>query len=201
MMTAEGCETQRLRRVVAFMRMKQACFAVAVLLGLTQLAQAQNFNQLVGFGDSATDTGWFTGATSGPHSTGFAPFDLSIAAALADGGNGHWTGPGLGNAQILAAHFGLSANAVGTLGGTNFAIGNDVDFLVPPGFFPPTATGNLFPNPLPGDRHPDQQLSGFGEWPRQSQCALFVEQRRKRHHRGAAGIWSVFSGRSSLSSG
>jgi outer membrane lipase/esterase len=130
------------------MRMKQACFAIAVLLSLTQLAQAQNFNQLIGFGDSATDTGWFTGATSGPHSTGFAPFDLSIAAALADGGNGHWTGPGLGNAQILAAHFGLSANAVGTPGGTNYAIGNDVDFLVPPGFVPPTATGNLFPNGL-----------------------------------------------------
>jgi outer membrane lipase/esterase len=134
--------------LVASMRMKQACFAAAVLLSLTQLAQAQNFNQLIGFGDSATDTGWFTGATSGPHSTGVTPFDLSIAAALAAGGNGHWTGPGQGNAQILAGFFGLSANAVGTPGGTNFAIGNDVDFLVPPGFIPATATGNLFPNPL-----------------------------------------------------
>jgi outer membrane lipase/esterase len=130
------------------MRIKQACFAVAALLYLTQLAEAQNFNQLIGFGDSATDTGWFTGATSGPHSTGFAPFDASIAAALAAGGNGHWTGPGQGNAQILAGYFGLSANAVGTPGGTNFAVGNGVDYLVPPGFFPPTATGNLFPNPL-----------------------------------------------------
>src|SRR5579863_1330264 len=134
--------------LVASMRMKQACFAAAVLLSLTQLVQAQNFNQLIGFGDSATDTGWFTGATSGPHSTGVTPFDLSIAAALAAGGNGHWTGPGQGNAQILAGFFGLSANAVGTPGGTNFAIGNGVDYLVPPGFFPPTATGNLFPNPL-----------------------------------------------------
>src|SRR5579863_7550909 len=134
--------------LVASMKMKQACFAVAVLLCLTQLAQAQNFNQLIGFGDSATDTGWFTGATSGPHSTGVGPFDASIAAALAAGGNGHWTGPGPGNAQILAGFFGLSANAVGMPGGTNFAIGNGVDFLVPPGFLPPTATGNLFPNPL-----------------------------------------------------
>jgi outer membrane lipase/esterase len=148
MIAAEGCDAQFHRRVVAFMRMKQACFAVAALLCLTRLAQAQNFNQLIGFGDSATDTGWFTGATSGPHSTGFAPFDAAVAAALAAGGNAHWTGPGPGNAQILAGYFGLSANAVGTQGGTNFAIGNAVDFLVPPGFFPPTATGNQFPNPL-----------------------------------------------------
>jgi len=130
------------------MRMRQACIAVAALFSLTQSAHAQNFNQLVGFGDSATDTGWFTGATSGPHSTGNLGFDLSIASALAAGANGHWTGPGQGNAQILAGFFGLSANAVGTPGGTNFAIGNAVDFLVPPGFIPATATGNQFPNPL-----------------------------------------------------
>lgn len=141
-------EAQLHRRMVAFMRMKQTCFVAVVLLCLPQLAEAQNFNQLIGFGDSATDTGWFTGATSGPHSTGFAPFDASIASAIAAGGNAHWTGPGPGNAQILANYFGLSANAVGTPGGTNFAIGNGVDYLVPPGFFPPTATGNLFPNPL-----------------------------------------------------
>jgi outer membrane lipase/esterase len=127
---------------------KQAYFAAAVLLCLVQSAEAQNFNQLVGFGDSATDTGWFTGATSGPHSTGVPAFDAAIASAIAAGGNGHWTGPGPGNAQILAGYFGLSANAVGTPGGTNFAIGNGVDYLVPPGVFPPTATGNLFPNPL-----------------------------------------------------
>ena len=148
MIAAEGCEAQLHRRVVAIMRMKQACCAVAALLYLTQLAEAQNFNQLIGFGDSATDTGWFTGATSGPHSTNVPAFDASIASAIAAGGNGHWTGPGQGNAQILASFFDLSANAVGTPGGTNFAIGNGVDFLVPPGFFPPTATGNLFPNPL-----------------------------------------------------
>ena len=148
MIAAEGCEAQLHRRVVAIMRMKQACCAVAALLYLTQLAEAQNFNQLIGFGDSATDTGWFTGATSGPHSTNVPAFDASIASAIAAGGNGHWTGPGPGNSQILAGYFGLSANAVGTPGGTNFAIGNGVDYLVPPGFLPSTATGNLFPNPL-----------------------------------------------------
>lgn len=130
------------------MKLKKTLLAGAALLCFTQVAEAQNFNQLIGFGDSATDTGWFTGATSGPHSTGVPMFDASIAAALAAGGNGHWTGPGLGNAQILAGFFGLSANAVGTPGGTNFAIGNAVDYLVPSGFPITTATGNLFPNPL-----------------------------------------------------
>ena len=128
------------------MKPKSAFWAGAALLCFTQLAQAQNFNQLIGFGDSATDTGWFTGVTSGPHSTGNPVFDAAIAAALAAGGNGHWTGPGPGNAQILAGFFGLTANEVGTPGGTNFAIGNAVDYLVPPPLAP--ATGNLFPNPL-----------------------------------------------------
>jgi outer membrane lipase/esterase len=130
------------------MYLKQACFAGAALLCSTQLVEAQNFNQLFGFGDSTVDTGWYTGATSGPHSTGVPSVDASVAAALAAGGNAHPTGPGLGNAQILAGFFGLSANSAGTPGGTNFAIGNSVDYLVPAGYVPNTATGNQYPNPL-----------------------------------------------------
>ena len=84
------------------MRLKHICLAGAALLGLTPSAQAQNFNQLIGFGDSTLDTGWYTGAASGPHATGLAGTDASIAASLAAGGNAHPTGPGLGNAQILA---------------------------------------------------------------------------------------------------
>ncbi|WP_298257045.1 autotransporter domain-containing protein [Bradyrhizobium sp.] len=127
---------------------KRACFAGWVLLCSAQLAEAQSFNQLVGFGDSTVDTGWYTGASSGAHSTGVASVDASIAASLAAGGNAHPTGPGLGNAQILAGLFGLSVNAAGQSGGTNFAIGNAVDYLVPTGFVPATATGNQYPNPL-----------------------------------------------------
>jgi outer membrane lipase/esterase len=67
---------------------------------------------------------------------------------LAAGGNAHPTGPGLGNAQILAGFFGLSANSASQPGGTNFAIGNSVDYHVPPGFVPVKATGNQYPNPL-----------------------------------------------------
>jgi outer membrane lipase/esterase len=130
------------------MNLKQVSFAVAALIFSTQLGEAQSFNQLVGFGDSTIDTGWYTGATSGPHATGVHSVDTSIAASLASGGNAHPTGPGLGNAQILAGFFGLSANPADTPGGTNYAIGNSVDYLVPPGYVPATSTGNQYPNPL-----------------------------------------------------
>lgn len=129
------------------------------LVGLVEVAEAQSFNQFYAFGDSTTDAGWFTGASSGPHSSGENAFDSAIAAAIAAGANGHWTGPGPGNAQIFASYFGLTANAVGTPGGTNFAIGGAVDYLVPPGYFATTATGNLLPNPLlPGTATQIQNL-------------------------------------------
>ena len=130
------------------MNWKRASFAGWALLCSAQLADAQSFNQLVGFGDSTVDTGWYTGASSGLHSTGVASVDASIAASLAAGGNAHPTGPGLGNAQILAGLFGLSVNSASQSGGTNFAIGNAVDYLVPPGYVPVTSSGNQYPNPL-----------------------------------------------------
>src|ERR1700759_3671937 len=133
------------------MNLKRISFAVAAILCWPQFAWAQNFNQLIGFGDSTLDTGWYTGATSGPHATGVASVDASIAASLANGGNAHPTGPGLGNAQILGGYFGLAVNSASMPGGTNYAVGNSVDNLVPPGFVPATATGNQYPNPmLPG---------------------------------------------------
>jgi outer membrane lipase/esterase len=116
------------------------------MLCSTQLAEAQKFNQLIGFGDSTTDTGWFAHA-----STGSAAVDLAIASSIAAGGNAHFTGPGTNYSQILGGFFGVSANSANTPGGTNFAIGGAVDFLVPPGFPAATATGTVFPNPaLPG---------------------------------------------------
>ena len=124
------------------MRLNKIILASSLLCS-PQLAGAQNFNQLIGFGDSATDTGWFAHA-----STGIPLVDFWTASSLAAGGNAHFTGPGSGNAQILGGFFGLSANPANTPGGTNFAIGGAVDFLVPPGYPLPTATGNLFPNPL-----------------------------------------------------
>jgi len=83
-------------------------------------AAAQNYNQFIAFGDSTTDTGWFANGKLSPIPN---VFDAGVAIAIANGGNAHFTGPGPGNAQILAGFFGLSANAANTIGGTNYAIG------------------------------------------------------------------------------
>lgn len=114
--------------------------AGAVVLCLPATASAQSYNRVVVFGDSTLDSGWFTGASSGPHSTGTPGTDAAIAAALAAGGR-----PVVNNSQVLAGFFGLSANSVSVPGGTNYAVGGAVDYLVPPGFM---GTGNLYPNPL-----------------------------------------------------
>ena len=108
--------TSRVRRLVVLATLWIACFGSD--------ASAQNYNQFIAFGDSTTDTGWFANSRLSP-----APniFDAVVANAVAAGGNGHWTGPGPGNAQILAGFFGLTANAANTPGGTNYAIGGAFD--------------------------------------------------------------------------
>jgi outer membrane lipase/esterase len=85
-------------------------------------AHSQNYNQVIAFGDSTIDTGWFAHAN-----TGNAAFDAVVQAAIAQGGNAHSTGPGPGNAQILAAFFGLTANAANTPGGTNLSVSGAFD--------------------------------------------------------------------------
>ena len=142
------------------MKLKTALLAGAAFLSLAQYAQAQNFNQLLAFGDSTVDTGWFTGATSGPHSTGIFFYDTAIAAGLKAGGNAHFTGPGPGNAQLLASFFGLSANSVSATGGTNYAIGGAFDdATLGPGFQNLFATTIGIPkSDLPGTA---QQISNY----------------------------------------
>jgi len=133
------------------MKPRSVLFAAAALLLFTRLAEAQSFNQFVAFGDSTTDTGWFAHA-----STGIPEANALVASSLAQGGNAHFTGPGSGNAQILAGFFGLSANAANTPGGTNYAIGGALsDSALAPLLGP--GVENLFtilsghPNPsLPG---------------------------------------------------
>ncbi|MGP0095099.1 MAG: autotransporter outer membrane beta-barrel domain-containing protein [Xanthobacteraceae bacterium] len=106
------------------MKLKQALLAGAAVLCFTQTAEAQQFNQFFAFGDSTTDTGWFVNGKLSPVPNAF---DLFVASAVAAGGNAHFTGPGPGNAQILAGFFGLTANAANTPGGTNYAIGGAFD--------------------------------------------------------------------------
>jgi phospholipase/lecithinase/hemolysin len=47
------------------MKLKKAALAGAALLSFNHFAHAQNFNQLIAFGDSTTDTGWFARASAG----------------------------------------------------------------------------------------------------------------------------------------
>ena len=148
-------------------------FAGAALLCFASLAEAQSFNQFIAFGDSTTDTGWFAHA-----STGVPAIDALVKNTLAAGGNAHFTGPGQGNAQVLASFFGLSANSANTPGGTNYAIGGALDDTVLG-----LGNENLFaaisgPNPsLPSTARQDQQLFGIRAWPGQSQRTVSDRQR------------------------
>lgn len=92
---------------------------IAGLLFSPAPAYSQTFNQLIGFGDSSLDSGWFRYAT-----TGNAGLNGRIAAAVANGANGSWSGGASVNPQQLAARFGLIANPADMPGGgTNYAIG------------------------------------------------------------------------------
>jgi len=105
------------------MKLKQILLVGAALAASVQLAAAQNFTQTIVFGDSTEDAGFFAN-----FKTGNAAFDNAIAAAVAAGGNGHFTGPGPNYTQIIAATFGTTANEFnGPGGGTNFAIGGAFD--------------------------------------------------------------------------
>lgn len=142
------------------MTLYKAFLAWAAVLSLTQFAAAQNFNQLIGFGDSTLDTGWFVNTRLSPSAN---LFDVSIADTVAAGGNAHFTGPGLGNAQYLAGFFGLTANPANTPSGTNYAIGGAFVSSGPPGF---TAWTNIisldfFLPPNPADPTTTGQISNY----------------------------------------
>jgi len=106
------------------MMLKKVALAGASFLCLAHHAQAQDFNQLIAFGDSTTDTGWFANASIGlPGNPVASVIDQWYKNAVANGGEVHFTGPGPGNAQILGSFFNLPANPANTPGGTNFATG------------------------------------------------------------------------------
>jgi outer membrane lipase/esterase len=111
--------------------LKKGLLASAALLCFTHIAWSQNFNQFLAFGDSTIDSGWFANARLAPTANAS---DSANAAAVAAGGNARFTGPGLGNAQILAGFFGLTANAANTPGGTNYAIGGAFNQAAPQPF-------------------------------------------------------------------
>jgi outer membrane lipase/esterase len=86
-------------------------------LWVTQ-AQAQSFSQMLVFGDSSVDSGFYKAL---PNPGGGAAFNMAWPAAVAAGAGAPTTSPGLMNSQVLANDFGLTANPSNQPGGTNFA--------------------------------------------------------------------------------
>jgi outer membrane lipase/esterase len=107
--------------------------------GLTALAtlacsipvSAGTVDNVFVFGDSTVDTGWFRYKPLPANPT----LNTLAAASLADGGRIPDTPYGVGAAQVLAAHYGLTANpADNGAGGTNYAAGgaqNNAIFVNP----------------------------------------------------------------------
>ncbi len=81
-------------------------------------AQAQSFSQMLVFGDSSVDSGFYRAL---PNPGGGTPFNTAWPAAVAAGAGVPTTSPGLMNSQVLANDFGLTANPSNQPGGTNFA--------------------------------------------------------------------------------
>jgi outer membrane lipase/esterase len=94
-------------------------------------ASAGTVDNVFVFGDSTVDTGWFRYKPLPADPT----LNTLAAASLADGGRIPDTPYGMGAAQVLAAHYGLTANpADNGAGGTNYAAGgaqNNANFVNP----------------------------------------------------------------------
>jgi len=92
----------------------------AALSAFAPRAQAQpyGFSQVIVFGDSNVDSGYYK-ALSNPG--GSTTYNNDWASAVAHGAGAPTTNPGAMNVQALAAFFGLTANPANTAGGTNYA--------------------------------------------------------------------------------
>ena len=94
---------------------------IAVLLLATlscaHPSTAQPFNQVIIFGDSNVDSGYYK-ALSSPGDG--APYNMLWPSAGADAGS-PTTNPGAMSADVLAAHFGLTVKPANQTGGTNYA--------------------------------------------------------------------------------
>lgn len=109
---------------------------IKLLLALSFLyavpASAQ-FSDLVVFGDSTVDSGWWVGALQGqcaglavPCTTGNPNKDARIANSIANGGTGSPVGVGAMSSELIAQYYGLTLLPVNQ-GGTNYAISGAVN--------------------------------------------------------------------------
>jgi outer membrane lipase/esterase len=101
--------------------------ATIASVAMMSQASAQSFNQVIVFGDSTVDSGFYK-VVGNPR--GGAGFNSAFTAAIAAGGTGAPTsGGGLMNPQVLASYFGLTANPANQPGGTNFATSGAKDTI------------------------------------------------------------------------
>ena len=94
-----------------------ALIATVPLAFLATGAEAQSFNQFIGFGDSNIDSGYFLTHPYSPNPVKQGLYNQSAAV----GGGIPTTPGGPENSQVLASYFGLTAVPVGMPGGTNYA--------------------------------------------------------------------------------
>jgi outer membrane lipase/esterase len=99
------------------------CTTIVMIIGivplsLAQRAAAQPFTQVIVFGDSNVDSGYYKLLNS---PGGGSTYNDDWPTAVAHGAGAPTTNPGLISVQYLAAFFGLTANPSNTAGGTNYA--------------------------------------------------------------------------------
>ena len=99
-------------------RLQFAAVLSLILLASAGMANAQNFNQFFGFGDSTIDSGFYKAL---PAPGGGATYDGLWPAAVAFGAGKPTTSPGLMSSEALASYFGLTAIPSNQPGGTNYA--------------------------------------------------------------------------------
>jgi outer membrane lipase/esterase len=120
---------------------------LAVLFGFVALstpgvADAAEFDQFIGLGDSTLDSGYFR-----YHTTGDGTFDTQIATRISEGAQGGFAGNGVMDSTILAGRFGLSGGPIGDgTGGTNYANGGSY---------------TMNPGPLSGNVSVVQQIQNY----------------------------------------
>jgi outer membrane lipase/esterase len=116
-------------------------------------AQAQSFSQMLVFGDSSVDAGFYKAL---PNPGGTPAFDTAWAAAVAAGAGAPTNAPGLMNSQVLASYFGLTANPANQPGGTNFATSGAKDLAINDG------TDGGFKKAIPVATQIDSYLAASG---------------------------------------
>ena len=100
------------------MRTLFAIFLLAMLLSYPQQSVSQPYSQVIVFGDSNVDAGYYKMLSS---PGGGTTFNSLWPSAVAHGAGAPTTSPGLVYPGYLAAYFGLTANPSNTTGGTNYA--------------------------------------------------------------------------------